>query len=223
MCSIKAVLFDMDGVLVDSESVITEASIRALRDWGINAKSSDFHEFTGMGEDRFIGGVAEKYGMSYTLDMKRKAYEIYLTIVDDMIGMYPAAVPVLRELNGVGYRLVLASAADRIKVDANLRAAGIDSGLFCAILSGDDVVNKKPAPDVYLLAAEKAGIAPENCVVVEDALGGLAAAHAAGMRCICITTSFSEEILRENGAEYICADISGVPAGVKQLNGVYCY
>jgi beta-phosphoglucomutase-like phosphatase (HAD superfamily) len=92
----------MDGVLVDSESVITEASIRALKEWGVDAKASDFHEFTGMGEDRFIGGVAEKHGVPYTLDMKRRAYEIYLTIVEDMIGVYPATMLTLQQLNDAG-------------------------------------------------------------------------------------------------------------------------
>ena len=210
MQKIKAVLFDMDGVLVNSEPVITEAAIRALNEWNINAKPEDFHEFTGMGEDRFIGGVAEKYGVLYTLDMKRRTYEIYLTIVNDKIGRYPAAVPTLQALHNAGLRLVLASAADRIKVDANLCAAGIDSSLFYAIISGDDVTNKKPAPDVYLLAAEKAGCPPECCIVVEDALSGLAAAHAAGMKCICVTTSFSDDIFRENNADYICSDVGDI-------------
>ena len=221
MGRISAVLFDMDGVLVDSEPVITEAALRALKEWSVNAKPSDFREFTGMGEDRFVGGVAEKYNVPYTLDMKQKAYEIYLTIVEDKIVLYPDTVHILKELTDVGLKLALASAADRIKVDANLRAAGINSELFGAVLSGNDVVNKKPAPDVYMLAAKKVGCAPENCVVVEDAISGLAAAHAAGMLCICVTTSFTEEKFREKGADYICADISGVPKGIEFLNRMY--
>jgi len=212
--TIQAVLFDMDGVLVDSERVITEAGRRALREWDIEAAAEDFHEFTGMGEDRFIGGVAEKHGVPYILDMKRRTYEIYLEIVDENITRYPATVPTLAALREAGLRLVLASSADRVKVDANLRAAGIDPALFCAILSGDDVANKKPAPDIYLLAASKAGCQPEACVVVEDALSGLHAAHSAGMRCICVTTAFSEDVLRSNGADYICPDIGGVPNGI---------
>jgi len=221
MGRISAVLFDMDGVLVDSEPVITEAALRALKDWGINAKASDFREFTGMGEDRFVGGVAEKYNVPYTLDMKRKAYEIYLTIVEDKIVLYPDTVTILKRLKNDCLKLALASAADMIKVDANLRAAGIDRGIFGAVLSGNDVVNKKPAPDVYVLAAKKLGCAPENCVVVEDAISGLAAAHAAGMLCICVTTSFAEEKFRDKGADYICTDISGVLKGIEFLNERY--
>ena len=221
MARISAVLFDMDGVLVDSEPVITEAALRALKEWGINAKPSDFREFTGMGEDRFVGGVAEKHNVPYTLDMKHKAYEIYLTIVEDKIVLYQNTVSILKELRDLDLKLALASAADRIKVDANLRAAGIDSELFGTVLSGNDVVNKKPAPDVYLLAAKQVGCAPEKCVVVEDAISGLAAAHAAGMLCICVTTSFAEEKFRERGADYICTDISGVPKGIEFLNNKY--
>ena len=216
---IKAILFDMDGVLVHSEPVITEASIRSLKNWGIDASRKDFHEFTGMGEDRFIGGVAEKYGVTYEVAMKNKAYEIYLDIVNEKLGRYEATVPTLEMLKKEGYRLVLASAADRIKVIANLNAAGIDENLFCAILSGNDVIKKKPHPDIYVLAASKAGCAPENCVVVEDALSGLAAAHSAGIPCICVETSFSYNVLKNNGAEYICTDIGGIPEGIKYLTG----
>ncbi|MDR0293422.1 MAG: HAD-IA family hydrolase [Oscillospiraceae bacterium] len=74
------------------------------------------------------------------------------------------------------------------------------------------------APDIYLLAAEKAGCAPKDCAVVEDALGGLAAAHAAGMPCVCVTTSFSAEVLRENGADYVCGDVGGVTEGIAFLS-----
>lgn len=218
MYKIKAVLFDMDGVLVHSEPVITAAAILALKNWDIRAKAEDFHEFTGMGEDRFIGGVAEKYGMPYDASMKHKAYEIYLDIVKEKIGIYPAALPTLTMLRDSGFRLVLASSADKIKVDANLKAAGIDEKLFCAIISGDDTAKKKPFPDIYLLAAEKAGCKAKECIVVEDALSGLEAAHAAGMPCICVTTSFSKDILKNNGADHICGDIGGVPAGIEYID-----
>jgi HAD superfamily hydrolase (TIGR01509 family) len=221
MGRISAVLFDMDGVLVNSEPVITEAAIQALKEWNVYAERSDFHEFTGMGEDRFIGGVAEKHNVPYTQDMKHRAYEIYLTIVKEKLVLYPDTVSVLNQLRDSSMKLALGSAADLIKVDANLSAAGIDKGVFGAVVSGNDVVNKKPAPDVYELAAKNLGCVPENCVVIEDAISGLAAAHAAGMLCICVTTSFPKEQFQEKGADYICTDISGVPQGIEFLNNKY--
>lgn len=207
---LKAVLFDMDGVLVNSEPVITEASIRALREYGINAKAKDFHQFTGMGEDRFIGGVAELHGQDYVTEMKTRAYEIYRDIVAESIEVYPGTLPALRALHARGIPAALASAADLVKVKMNLSAAGISESLFRAIVSGDDVTNKKPAPDVYLLAAKRCGVDPSGCIVIEDALSGIRAAKAAGMKCIAVMTSFDEKRLLDEGADAVCKDISGV-------------
>jgi beta-phosphoglucomutase-like phosphatase (HAD superfamily) len=93
-------------------------------------------------------------------------------------------------------------------VKANLQAAGIEEGLFAALVSGDDVQNKKPAPDIYEMAARLCGVSPDRCVVVEDALSGIAAAQAAGMRCVAVTTSFPAERLQQAGVTAVCADIS---------------
>lgn len=217
MKDIDAILFDMDGVLVNSEPVITEAAILGLKEFGVQADWDDFHTFTGMGEDRFIGGVAELHGVPYQLEMKHRVYEIYLEIVREKIEVYAGTVPALRQLNQAGLRCALASSADEIKVKANLQAAGIEEGLFAAIISGDDVTNKKPAPDIYLLAARLCGAPPERCVVVEDALSGIAAAQAAGMRCVAITTSFPRERLLQAGAAAVCEDISGVWGCLQEL------
>ena len=73
----KAILFDMDGVLIESEYLMRASAIRALADYGVQAKHEDFLEFTGMGEDRFVGGVAEKYGLTYVTAMKELAYDYF--------------------------------------------------------------------------------------------------------------------------------------------------
>ncbi len=210
MNEVRAVLFDMDGVLVNSEPVITEAAIRALREFGVSAAAADFHPFTGMGEDRFIGGVAELHGKPYDKAMKARAYAIYQDIVGCMIEVYPGTLPLLKLLKEKGIPTALASSADLIKVKANLHAAGIDMELFGAIVCGDDVEQKKPAPDIYLLAAARLGVEPSACVVVEDAVSGIHAASTAGMRTVAVMTSFSESVLKAEGAVAVCQDISGV-------------
>jgi cytidine deaminase len=102
MKDFDAILFDMDGVLVNSEPVITEAAILGLREFGVQAAWEDFHAFTGMGEDRFVGGVAELHGVPYRVEMKRRVYEIYLQIVKEKIEVYEGTVPMLRRLNAAG-------------------------------------------------------------------------------------------------------------------------
>ena len=73
----KAVLFDMDGVLIDSEEYMAKTGVRALKKYGIDAKESDFAEFVGCGENRYVGGVAEKYGVPYRTEMKEYLYKCY--------------------------------------------------------------------------------------------------------------------------------------------------
>jgi HAD superfamily hydrolase (TIGR01509 family) len=199
-----AIIFDMDGVLVNTEPVINRAAIMGLREFGIEAKPEDFVPFIGAGEIMYIGGVAEKYGLAYRPEMKDRVYEIYLQIVEDMLTVYPGAVDCLTNLTRDGLPMALASSADRIKVDANLKAARIDPGLFKVILSAEDVVHRKPAPDLFLTAAARLGVPPQKCIVVEDALNGIEAAKKAGMRCVAVSTTFNKERLIKAGADCVC-------------------
>lgn len=205
---IKAVLFDMDGVLVDSEPVINAAAIAGLAEYGIKARPDDFLPFVGAGEDRYIGGVAEKYGHHYELSMKDRVYQIYLEMVDAHIKIFTGVHQLLADLKAEGRLLALASSADRIKVDANLKAAAIDPQLFSAIISAEDAVHKKPAPDIYLAAAKELGVETSSCIVIEDAINGIQAAHKAGMPCIAVATSFSREALSAAGADMVIGSIS---------------
>jgi beta-phosphoglucomutase-like phosphatase (HAD superfamily) len=93
--------------------------------------------------------------------------------------------------------MAVASSADEIKVHANLQKIGLPMKFWNAVVKGEDVKNKKPAPDIFLSAAGKLGVKPEECVVVEDAVNGVQAAQAAGMRCIAVAQTFSEGRLRE--------------------------
>ena len=177
---------------------------------GLTPFPEDFLPFVGAGEDRYVGGVAEKYGVPYRLEMKERVYEIFLEIVDEQIGLYDGVPGLLAELRRRGFRLALASSADRIKVDSSLKAAGISCELFDVLLSGNDVERKKPHPDIYLKACEELNLAPGSALVIEDALNGVEAAKAAGCLCCAVTTSFSEEDLRAAGADYIRSETSSI-------------
>ena len=194
---IEAVVFDMDGVLTDSEPVINEAAIRGLREYGVYAEPEDFIPFVGAGEDRYIGGVAEKYGQPYDVSMKKRVYEIYLDILPTMLRPFTGVTEFLKELAGRNVTMAVASSADRVKVTANLRAIGVEFRWFGAIITGEDVEQKKPAPDIYLHTARVLGLAPDRCCVVEDAINGIEAARAAGMRCVAVAQSFTVAELQE--------------------------
>jgi beta-phosphoglucomutase-like phosphatase (HAD superfamily) len=104
----------------------------------------------------------------------------------------------------------VASSADRIKVEANLAATGIPRVWFADVVVGDDVSRKKPAPDIYLAAAARLGRLPAGCCVVEDALNGVTAAKAAGMRCVAVASSFAGERLAVAGADVVRPDIGAI-------------
>ncbi|OGV72746.1 MAG: hypothetical protein A3K19_02915 [Lentisphaerae bacterium RIFOXYB12_FULL_65_16] len=213
----RAVIFDMDGVLTDSEPVINAAAIAGLKEFGVAAQPEDFLPFVGAGEDRYIGGVAELYGVRYTPAMKKRVYEIYLEMLPDRIRAFPGVHELLDRLDAAGLKVAVASSADRIKVEANLRAIGIRLERFAVLVVGEDVARKKPAPDIYLAAARKMGLTPGACCVVEDALNGVQAAKAAGMRCVAVEQSFPADQLRTVGPDVIrhgIADIALADLGV---------
>jgi len=212
-----AVIFDMDGVLVDTEPVICEAAILGLKEYGVTAIPDDFKPFIGAGEDRFIGGVAQKHGLVYKPEMKHRVYEIYLEIVKDKIKVFEGVHDLLKLLNEKRVPMALGSSADRIKVDANLKSAGIPMELFTVIISAENVKDKKPAPEVFLKSAQEMGINPADCVVVEDAVNGIAAARAAGMKCIAVASTFSKEQLLIANPDYICNDIPDVQQKLIEL------
>jgi len=206
----SVVIFDMDGVLTDSEPVINAAAIAGLKEFGVEAAPEDFEPFVGMGEDRYIGGVAELHGVPYKLEMKRRVYEIYLQILPGMIRSFPGVHRLLCELRNRGIRMAVASSADRVKVEANLRAIDVDLGWFGAIVAGEDVERKKPSPDIFLTAAAKLGADPSQCCVVEDAVSGVQAAKSAGMRCVAVAQSFPADRLSDAGADCVRAGMADV-------------
>ncbi|TMC56476.1 MAG: HAD family hydrolase, partial [Chloroflexi bacterium] len=114
----RGVIFDMDGVLVLSEPFIAEAAIRMFAEKGFTVREEEFRPFIGMGEDRFIGGVAERRGIA--LDSARdkaRTYEIYDEIIRGQLRPTAGAVDFIRACRSRGLKLAVASGADRVKVD----------------------------------------------------------------------------------------------------------
>ena len=204
----KAILFDMDGVLNESEFLMRHAAIQALADYGIQARHEDFREFTGMGEDKFVGGVAEKYGHTYDKAMKELAYDYIGQQVKEMAEVPEGVKEMLHALHEKGLMLAVCSAADLRKVRYNIQAIGVDESIFTALVTGSDVERKKPFPDIYLEGARRVGVDPKDCLVIEDAVSGIQAAHAAGMDAVGVPTTFSKKELAERvHPEYLLNEI----------------
>lgn len=210
---IGAVIFDMDGVLVDSEPFICEAAMRMFAERGLTVRPDDFLPFVGAGENRYIGGVAEKYGFALDIERdKARTYAIYAEIVRNRIEPLPGVRDFISVARGKGLKLAVASSADPVKIETNLDEIGLPHDTFDAVISGMDVTHKKPEPDIFLAAASELGVEPGVCLVVEDAVNGVAAAKAAGMRCLALTTSFTPQELE--GADWIAATLAEAPEEV---------
>lgn len=195
---IRAVIFDMDGVLVDSEPLINAAAIAMFKEKELTVRPEDFLPFVGAGEDRYIGGVAEKY--HFPLDLpaaKRRTYQIYLDLVSSQLEPFLGACDFVLTCRKAGLLVAVASSADKIKVVANLQKINFPPEFWDTVVVGEQVKHKKPAPDIFLTAAQNLNVKPSACVVVEDAVNGIQAAKAAGMRCIAVAQTFPAERFRE--------------------------
>lgn len=207
---IKGVLFDMDGVLVDSEPFIAKAAIMMFEELGVHAKPEDFHPFVGTGENRYIGGVAEKYNIKVDIQaVKARTYEIFGEIAKNNLFALPGAGEFISRCRDKGLKMALATSADRVKMKVNLTEIGLPPETFNTIITGEDVVNKKPFPDIYIKAAESMGLRPQECLVVEDAVSGIRSGKSAGCKCLAVTTSFGAEALSE--ADWIYSSLLEVP------------
>jgi HAD superfamily hydrolase (TIGR01509 family) len=207
----------MDGVLTDSEWFIAEAGrIMFWETHGLGVSHEDFLPFVGLGENQFLGGVAEKYGLpGFNLERdKKRTYEIYADIVKGKLKALPGSVAFVRRCRVLDLKIALATSTDYIKMTANLEEINLAEGVFDALVNGLDVERRKPFPDLFLEAARRIGIEGRFCWVVEDSVGGVTAAKAAGMRCLGLLTTFPEAEIRAAGADLIARDLSALPADV---------
>jgi len=209
---LKAVIFDMDGVLADSEPAHFEALRRVLQKNGV--------PFTFRMYERHFAGRTDEEGLALFLKksrasvkkLAREKQETYLGLFTGHVRAYSPTVKVARLLHEKRVPLALATSAVRAEANAFLEAFDLKK-LFSAIVSGEDVREGKPAPGVYILAAKRVGVAPSDCVVVEDSVMGVEAAKRAGMKCVAVTHSFPEKKLSR--ADAVVNDL--VPGGSKKL------
>ena len=187
------VIFDMDGVLVDSEKTFKRACSEALHQWGVYPEPEEFKPFTGMGDILYIGGVSAKHGVDYVPEMTDVSYSLYEKYAPKTLKVLPWSGPVIEALKQEGIPMCVASSAGRFKVEINLGCVGVGVSPFKALITGSDVEKK-------------------NCLVFEDAVSGVQAAKAAGMRACAVTTSFDRNTLTEAGADYVCDDLRDAAA-----------
>lgn len=197
-------IFDVDGVLADTEAMSARASVTMIEDlFGLNGVTRhDFDAGIGRGAEAYVRAAADIHGLSLTDEQMMKAVQVrqdyfLKMLTEESLPPFPGVMELINAaLASDEVRVAIATSSTREKSEATLRAAGIPYESMVYV-TGSDVRKKKPAPDLFLTAVTQLGLEPANCVVVEDAPDGVAAAHAAGCRCIAVTNSVAAEKLAE--------------------------
>ncbi|MFJ9711847.1 HAD family hydrolase [Streptomyces sp. NPDC101234] len=182
-----SVIFDLDGTLVDSEPNYYEATRQTLAAHGVPDYTWAEHErFVGISTLETLALFRERYGLRPPVaELLAETNRHYLELARTRTPAYPEMRKLVELLTAEGVPMAVASGSSPEAIAAILSGTGLDAQLR-TVVSADEVPRGKPAPDVFLEAARRLGSAPADCVVLEDAAPGAAAAHAAGMRCIAI-------------------------------------
>lgn len=182
----KAVIFDMDGVIIDSESIHADMKIRTLTHFGIPCSMEDCVAYVGRSAKAFFTDFAKFATTPVSIqEMVDYKHRIYLEYIQESNSIYPidGVLDLLYQLHSEGIPVALASSADRKVINAVLIKFGL-MDCFEYILSGAELPASKPNPAIYQLTAKALGFAPADCVVIEDATAGIMAAKDAGAYCI---------------------------------------
>jgi len=206
----RAVIFDMDGVLVDTARPHYESWVAVARRRGVEITWEQFHDTFGQPNHQIIPrlfGPGLSADEVHEIDERKEA--AFRDIFRHSVRPLPGVVELVRGLHEEGWRLAVGSSAPPENIELVLEALGL-AGCFGAVVCARDVERGKPAPDVFLKAAQAVGVEPSRCLVIEDAPAGIQAAHAAGMKCLALTTSHPATALRE--ADRVVTNLEGFAA-----------
>ncbi|MFE9004669.1 HAD family hydrolase [Streptomyces sp. NPDC007875] len=186
MNTMPAVIFDLDGTLVDSEPLYYEAGRRTLERYGISGFTWEEHSrFIGIGTRETLETLRDRYGIEAPVEELLAVKNRHYLELAAATEIFPAMRTFVERLRAAGHPLAVASGSSRSAIETALKATGLDA-LLPVYVSAEDVGRGKPEPDVFLAAARLLSVDPGRCVVVEDAGPGVEAARRAGMRCIAV-------------------------------------
>ncbi|HCY39756.1 MAG TPA: phosphatase [Prolixibacteraceae bacterium] len=183
---IKAIIFDMDGVLVDSEPFHVEIEKQQFELNKLNISDEEHHKYMGVASEVMWQEISKRHSLQHPINeliaQNRNESIRYFSALPE-IPVMPGLADLLEELTRKNTPLAVASSSFPEIIDLILEKTGLKK-YFSVIVSSQEAGKSKPEPDVFLLAAQKLGISPEDCLVIEDSANGIKAALAAGMRCI---------------------------------------
>ncbi|SHK54066.1 haloacid dehalogenase superfamily, subfamily IA, variant 3 with third motif having DD or ED/haloacid dehalogenase superfamily, subfamily IA, variant 1 with third motif having Dx(3-4)D or Dx(3-4)E [Selenomonas ruminantium] len=182
----KAVIFDMDGVIIDSEPIHSRVKMDTFAHFDLPFDEADLVHYMGRTSRVIFGDTLQKYGRTdvTAADMAAYKHDHYLEVLESgEIEPVPGCVEFIKKLHEKGFPIALATSSNVRAMNAVLDSFGIRK-YFTSILSGGELPESKPHPAIYLISAQRLGVKPEACMVVEDTTNGIRAAKAAGMYCV---------------------------------------
>lgn len=194
----QAVIFDMDGVIIDSEKLWFKVGKSLLSRYGIEYTKELKRKIMGMGSIETMELIKRTYSIKDSVDsLLEERDRIVLKVFNNsVVPLIPNAIDFIQMVSHNGYKIAMASSSPQELI--NLVVSQLElTDYFSAIVSGDSVSRGKPYPDIYLLTARKLEVDNKRCLVIEDSPNGVRAAKNAGMKCIGITTNASREELEE--------------------------
>jgi HAD superfamily hydrolase (TIGR01509 family) len=184
-----AVIFDMDGVLIDSEPIHFDVLRALLRQDGFELSQAENEDFIGVTSEAMFTTLIARHGLPRGLaDYMARYDQAVLRAFDQPRSPQPGVVSLLETLRANAVPTAVASSSRRAWIDATLRSLGLATA-FDAIVSGDDVARSKPDPAIYLLAAQRLEVPPERCLAIEDSPNGVESARRAGMAVVGVRTA----------------------------------
>lgn len=214
----QCVIFDMDGVIIDSEPIHIACEKEIFRLLGINVSEQEHHAFIGTTDEIMWSKIGEMYelpiNVPYIIQLKKSLYMEYLK-KDNHLRPISYIPELIADLHRNKFLLALASSSPHEQIDYILTVFGLRK-YFHSTVSGEDVKVGKPDPGIFLKAAESVGIAPESCVVIEDSYNGVTAAKSANMKCIAYRNpnSGNQDLSK---ADFIVETLSEVTIALKLL------
>jgi beta-phosphoglucomutase len=207
-----AVIWDVDGTLVDTAELHFQAWDDMARAMGKPFSRADFAATFGRRNPEIIHQLfGHKFSDQEIADLGERKEELYRAAAARGVELLPGARALLEGLHAAGVKQAIGSSAPRKNLDLILRLTRTER-FFEAVVSSEDTQRGKPDPQVFLVAAQKLGVAPLRCLVFEDAVAGVQAAHVGGMKCIAVrfVAHHDEEALRKAGADRVVDSLEQV-------------
>ena len=214
-----AVIFDLDGVLADSEPWWNQIDTKLLAEHGVSYRGEYHRNVLGVSYRIAVEFYKNAFHISVSVEeLMRRRSEIATEFFANRVGLFSSAKKTLEQLREMKLHLAVATSSVSASARPLLDRTEIRS-LFSVVITGDEVQQGKPHPDIYLRAAKKLGISPEACLVIEDAPAGIAAGKAANMRVAAIPdTRFVDPREYEMKADYVIGSLSEIPALIHRVN-----